>query len=499
MTEKNKHNGKRIPDSSHGTLSLIIVVVLLLTALTLDAVRAQAQEEITAPIDSSTVRSTDAHFRAEINNPFDDAEMEIYIHYYTDSYPEQFFYVNDFVIKDEYIKSGEVKTTVTVPQAAIKKGKNSVDVIFYEPGFADTFTVYPDSKVTLRKITPSLSLSQITIEPKPIANESVQIKSALSNSGKGAASNITVILLSGEKKVDEEKITGLNPGQSQPVIFNWTAPAGIYVLKLDISASGGYAVAQNVTVEVVKENTAMLSQANIHQWSGRDDGTKSEKVLYFLIFTIVVAAIFFLVARRMEKTTAPIKNTGGAERKKEGDVNRQIGTEFDDEKEALLSRKGAGNSSGMNKKRKLNRKPPISRIVVDGSNVARADLKDGQGSAEQLINAYTSLQRDYDFDEIIIIIGSGLRWYTPDFEKLNYFIDSKVVREAPAGEDDDFFIIQFALDNDMLILTNDRFVDWKARYPELEVQIEMRRVAFMIKPDGSLSLGKFPDYKKERY
>jgi hypothetical protein len=168
--------------------------------------------------------------------------------------------------------------------------------------------------------------------------------------------------------------------------------------------------------------------------------------------------------------------------------------------------KGTDNSLGPNKKvadensskkRKLNKKPPISRIVVDGSNVARAGLKDGQGSAEQLINVYNSLKKYYGFDGIVILIGAGLRHHTPDFEKLKPYIDNNVVREAPAGTSDDFYIIQFALDNDMLILTNDMYRDFKEKHLELKGQIDMRRVTFMINPDGSLSLGEFPNYKKE--
>jgi len=168
--------------------------------------------------------------------------------------------------------------------------------------------------------------------------------------------------------------------------------------------------------------------------------------------------------------------------------------------------KGTDNSLGTNKKvadentskkRKLNKKPPISRIVVDGSNVARAGLKDGQGSAEQLIIVYNSLKKDYGFDGIVILIGAGLRHHTPDFEKLKQYIDNDVVREAPAGTSDDFYIIQFALDNDMLILTNDMYRDFKEKHLELKGQIDMRRVTFMINPDGSLSLGEFPNYKKE--
>lgn len=152
----------------------------------------------------------------------------------------------------------------------------------------------------------------------------------------------------------------------------------------------------------------------------------------------------------------------------------------------------------VNQKTKLNRKPPINRIVVDGSNVAREGLNNQHGSAEQLLNAYNTLKNDFGFEDIVIIIGAGLRHHTSDFSKLEPFIKQNIVRAAPAGTSDDFYIIQYAMDNDMLILTNDMYRDFKGKDPEWKEQIEMRRVTFMVNPDDkTISLGQFPDYKKE--
>jgi hypothetical protein len=152
----------------------------------------------------------------------------------------------------------------------------------------------------------------------------------------------------------------------------------------------------------------------------------------------------------------------------------------------------------VNHKAKLNRKPPINRIVVDGSNVAREGLNNQHGSAEQLLNTYNTLKNDFGFEDIVIIIGAGLRHHTSDFSKLEPFIKQNIIRAAPAGTSDDFYIIQYAMDNDMLILTNDMYRDFKGKDPEWKEQIEMRRVTFMVNPDDkTISLGQFPDYKKE--
>lgn len=152
----------------------------------------------------------------------------------------------------------------------------------------------------------------------------------------------------------------------------------------------------------------------------------------------------------------------------------------------------------VNQKTRLNRKPPINRIVVDGSNVAREGLNNQQGSAQQLLNAYNILKNDFGFEDVAIIIGAGLKHHTSDFDKLEPFIKQKIILTAPAGTSDDFYIIQHATDNDMLILTNDMYRDFKEKYPEWKEQIEMRRVTFMVNPDDkTVRLGQFPDYKME--
>jgi hypothetical protein len=146
----------------------------------------------------------------------------------------------------------------------------------------------------------------------------------------------------------------------------------------------------------------------------------------------------------------------------------------------------------------VNIKPPINRIIVDGSNVAREGLNNEQGSAIQLINVYNTLKEYYKFDAIVVIIGAGLRYKTPDFDTLKPYIEQKIIRQAPAGTSDDFFIINYAIDNNTLILTNDMYREFKEKYPKLKEEIEKRRVTFMINPDnGSLSLGQFPDYKND--
>lgn len=152
----------------------------------------------------------------------------------------------------------------------------------------------------------------------------------------------------------------------------------------------------------------------------------------------------------------------------------------------------------VNQKTKLNKMPPINRIVVDGSNVAREGLNNQHGSAQQLLNAYNSLKNDFGFKDIVIIIGAGLRHHTSDYSKLEPFIKQNIIRTAPAGTSDDFYIIQYAIDNDMLILTNDMYRDFKEKYSEWKEQIEMRRVTFMVNPENkTISLGQFSDYKKE--
>lgn len=145
--------------------------------------------------------------------------------------------------------------------------------------------------------------------------------------------------------------------------------------------------------------------------------------------------------------------------------------------------KGAG-TSGQGRK----------RVVVDGSNVSRYGSDDGAVSVDKLIRAYEALLGKYHLEEVYIIIGVGVQGTLnrdkkgqKDLDKLkNYFSNerSKFLILAPSGQNDDEHIIQTALDQDMWILSNDRYRDHFSRDPELQEQVEPLLLKYTFVGDG---------------
>lgn len=142
--------------------------------------------------------------------------------------------------------------------------------------------------------------------------------------------------------------------------------------------------------------------------------------------------------------------------------------------------------------------PPISRIVVDGNNVVKMEKEGEKYSVKKLIQLYEELKTKYQFVDIVIFISAALKYAVHDFQNLEFLISSNVVRETPAGVSDDYFIIQQAIKDDTLILTNDLFRDWKEKYPKLKKDIIKRRVTFMIDPKTKeFILGEYQLDKEE--
>lgn len=132
-------------------------------------------------------------------------------------------------------------------------------------------------------------------------------------------------------------------------------------------------------------------------------------------------------------------------------------------------------------------------IVIDGSNVAHYGLDGKHASADQLMQAYRDL-RDQGFDPIFIFVGAGLRHAVAKdayksmeryFQKIRKKTGRAIFNQAPAGTDDDHFIIQFAIDRNLLILTNDRYRDTIQKHPGMKDQIEARLMKYMFNPESN--------------
>lgn len=144
--------------------------------------------------------------------------------------------------------------------------------------------------------------------------------------------------------------------------------------------------------------------------------------------------------------------------------------------------------------------PPIGQIVVDGSNVAWQGLT--KPSKEQLITCYRDLKERYGFDKVYILVGPGIRhkmgleeydemveW----FEGESARIGMRILHEAPGGAYDDRFTISFAVHEDLLMLTNDKYRDSTEGNPDLEYETRTRSVRYLFM-NGHLWIGQWPSY-----
>ena len=59
-------------------------------------------------------------------------------------------------------------------------------------------------------------------------------------------------------------------------------------------------------------------------------------------------------------------------------------------------------------------------------------------------------------------------------------MEKRNISQAPAGVDDDWFIIKYALDNDSYIITNDLYRDYKEKYTQYKRFIESHLIHYNI-------------------
>jgi hypothetical protein len=116
-----------------------------------------------------------------------------------------------------------------------------------------------------------------------------------------------------------------------------------------------------------------------------------------------------------------------------------------------------------------------SVIVVDGANVAYIEeSKGGEPKVSNLVAVRQALEkRGY---EPVIIVDASLRHQVDDPDQLEALIEDQKIRQAPAGTDADYFILQFAEQKDALVVSNDEFEQYQDQFP----WIEQRRVPLMI-------------------
>jgi hypothetical protein len=115
------------------------------------------------------------------------------------------------------------------------------------------------------------------------------------------------------------------------------------------------------------------------------------------------------------------------------------------------------------------------RIVIDGANVAYLELTESEEPKLANIIAVRKALEERGNDPIVIVDAS-LRHEIDDSQALEEMIDRQAVRQAPAGADADYFILETADRYGAPVVSNDDFDQYKPDYTWLDEQ----RVPLMI-------------------
>jgi len=113
-------------------------------------------------------------------------------------------------------------------------------------------------------------------------------------------------------------------------------------------------------------------------------------------------------------------------------------------------------------------RPESERVIVDASNVAHSTEKE----APRLANV--RLVRDYLTQEgltPILVADAALRHQIDDADGYETLVKAGEIQQAPAGTDADYFILSFARELNASVLSNDRFKDRIAKFPEVRSRI----------------------------
>jgi hypothetical protein len=113
-------------------------------------------------------------------------------------------------------------------------------------------------------------------------------------------------------------------------------------------------------------------------------------------------------------------------------------------------------------------RPQSERVIVDASNVAHSTEK----SSARLTNV--RLVRDHLTEDgltPILVADAALRHQIDDPEGYEALVKAGEIQQAPAGTDADYFILTFARELGASVLSNDRFKDRIAHFPEVKNRI----------------------------
>jgi hypothetical protein len=114
--------------------------------------------------------------------------------------------------------------------------------------------------------------------------------------------------------------------------------------------------------------------------------------------------------------------------------------------------------------------------IVDGSNVAHSS--EGDRARLQNIQLVCDKLEEEGF-EAVVVADAALRHQIDDQQGYEAMVEQGRIRQAPAGTDADFFILSFARELGAAVVSNDRFKDRIAAFPEARE----RAIRYMIVND----------------
>ena len=125
-------------------------------------------------------------------------------------------------------------------------------------------------------------------------------------------------------------------------------------------------------------------------------------------------------------------------------------------------------------------------VVIDGPNVAKTP--DGVAKLDRILNAKKKMEKA-DLN-VLVVVSAATRYQIDDRETLEKMIKDGHIIKAASKEDDDYFAINIAFEENAYLLSNDRHRDWKDAYPSKAAELEMREVKFTIYGDTKVSPGR---------
>ena len=130
-------------------------------------------------------------------------------------------------------------------------------------------------------------------------------------------------------------------------------------------------------------------------------------------------------------------------------------------------------------------------VVLDGSNVAHNSHVDHKTppTVQNMVLMVRYL-KDKGFTNIKVISDASLKHKLDDPERLDEIKEMVVYEESPARTSADIHIIQYVKKNHCLLVSNDKFKEWKAIDPWIGDNVDYYRLSFKIEND-KVSLTEF--------